>query len=117
LREMGRELWRDRYPEQVTCVRCLEVQDQIDVDRLLWCQGCREKARQRAKRWGWGVGVASASLLALWIVVEVGPTRMVGGWIATVVASLWLGARIGSEIAYGVERYRNRRAVEAQPPR
>ena len=116
MREMGRDLWRDRYPEEVTCIRCLEVRDQLEVDRLLWCRGCREKARQRAKLWGWASGLVVATGLALWIVLEVEPTRMIGGWIATVVASLWLGSRIGAEVAYGADRYRNRRAAEAHPP-
>jgi len=116
VRATGRELWRDRYPDQVTCVRCLELQDQIELDRLLWCEACRAKARRRASRWGGGIGVVLAGALAFWIFVVVNPTRMIGGWVATVVAALWIGSRIGGEVAYGVERYRNRRAVEAEPP-
>lgn len=116
MREMGRDLWRDRYPEEVTCIRCLEVRDQLDVDRLLWCQECRQKARHRAKRWGWASGLLAATALAFWILIEVEPTRLIGGWIATVVASFWLGSRIGTEVAYGIDRYQNRRAVEAHPP-
>jgi hypothetical protein len=117
MREGERELWRDRYPDRVTCIRCLEVQDQIELDRLLWCEACRAKARRRASRWGWGVGAVLAGALALWIFVEVEPTRLMGGWIATIVAAFWIGSRIGSEVAYGIDRYRNQRAVEAEPPR
>ena len=38
--------WRDRYPEEVTCVRCLEVYDQMHLDRMLWCDACRSFRRQ-----------------------------------------------------------------------
>ena len=117
MRERGRELWRDRYPDQVTCVRCLEVRDQMELDRLLWCEACRAQARRRAGRWGWSLGIVLAAGLAAWVLLVVQPTRMMGGWIATVVAALWIGSRIGNEFAYGIDRYRNRRAVEAEPPR
>jgi hypothetical protein len=111
-----RELWRERYPDRVTCVRCLELRDQMELDRLLWCEGCRARARRRAARLGWSVGALGALVLGLWIVVSVKPDRLIGGWIATVVAAFWIGSKIASEIAYGVDRYRNRRAVEAIPP-
>ena len=46
-----------------------------------------------------------------------GPLVIIGGWIATVVAALWIGSRVGKEIAYGVLRFTNRKAVEAVPPK
>ncbi|HZD03290.1 MAG TPA: hypothetical protein VE173_00180, partial [Longimicrobiales bacterium] len=104
-------------PDQVTCVRCLEVRDQSELDRLLWCDLCRNRARARATRRGWIAGTVLAGLLALWIWLVIRPSDLViGGWVATVVATFWIGSRIAREIAYGVERYRNRRAVEAVPP-
>jgi hypothetical protein len=59
-----------------------------------------------------------AAILALWIWLVVQPSDLViGGWIATVVAALWIGARVGREVVYGVLRFKNRKAVEAVPPR
>jgi hypothetical protein len=88
------------------------------MDRLLWCEACRESARQRAGIWGWGFGVVLAVCLALWIWFVIQPsTLVIGGWIATVVAALWVGARVSREIAYGVYRFNNRKAAEAVPPR
>lgn len=111
------ELWRERYPGEVTCVRCLEVRDQAELDRLLWCEACRRSARADAARWGWIAGGVAAAALALWIWLVIQPSNLViGGWIATVVAALWIGSKVAREIAYGIERYRNRRAVEAVPP-
>lgn len=87
------------------------------MDRLLWCESCRESARQRSATWGWGIGLVLAVCLALWIWLYIQPSSLViGGWIATVVASLWVGARVGREVAYGVFRFNNRKAVEAVPP-
>lgn len=111
------DLWRERYPDEVTCVRCLERRDKSDLDRLLWCEACRRRARERAVRWGWLAGGVAAAALALWIWLVIQPSDLViGGWIATVVAALWIGSKVAREVAYGVERYRNRRAVDAVPP-
>ena len=89
-----------------------------EMDRLLWCESCRETARQKAATWGWGSGILLAGLLAAWIWLAVQPSQLiVGGWIATVVAALWIGSRVAKEIAYGVLRFSNRKAVEAVPPK
>ncbi|HET9947510.1 MAG TPA: hypothetical protein VFQ22_01165 [Longimicrobiales bacterium] len=116
-REKRRPTWRDRYPQEITCVRCLEVRDQMELDRLLWCDLCRARARERAGWWGWLAGLVFAGLVALYVWTQIRPTDLViGGWIATVVASAWIGSKIGREIIYGVMRYRNTHAVDARPP-
>lgn len=108
---------RDRIHNPVTCVRCLRVWDSTDVDRLLWCTECRESAKRRASRWGWASGTLLGAGLAAWIWLVIEPSDLViGGWIATVVAALWIGSKVARELAYGVMRFRNRRAVEATPP-
>lgn len=108
---------RDRIHNPVTCVRCLQVVDQSDTDRLMWCPTCREVAKARAGRWGWLVGALVAGALGLWIWLVIEPSDLViGGWVATVVAALWIGGRVAREIAYGTMRFMNRRAVEAVPP-
>jgi hypothetical protein len=109
--------WRDRFPEEVTCVRCLEVRETRDLDRLLWCERCREESRRRALILGYVAGFVLAGLLALWIWLVVQPSDLVlGGWIATVVATVWVGARVSREIIYGAMRFQNRRAAQATPP-
>lgn len=109
--------WRDRYPDEVTCVRCLEVHDQMFLDRLLWCDGCRSKARERASWYGWlgGLGLGVVVAAYVWLVIE--PTDLViGGWLATLVAAVWIGQKVAREMVYGAMRFRNARAVEAVPP-
>ena len=34
---------------------------------------------------------------------------VIGGWIATGVAAVWIGGKVAREVAYGVMRFRNRR--------
>jgi hypothetical protein len=109
--------WRSRFPDRATCVRCLQEKDLEEMDRLLWCEECRDTARQRAGLWGWAAGAVFAAVLALWIWVFIHPSDMIiGGWIATVVAALWVGARVAREIVFGVMRFNNRKAAEAVPP-
>ena len=112
-----RPTWRDRYPEEVTCVRCLEVHDQMYLDRLLWCDRCRIRARNRASWWGWGGGLAFGVGVAIYVWTVIQPTDLViGGWFGTIVAAIWIGSKVAREIIYGAMRFRNARAVEATPP-
>ena len=112
-----RPTWRDRYPEEVTCIRCLEVYDVMYLDRLLWCEKCRREARERAAWWGWLGGILFGAGVALYIWFGIRPSDLlVGAWLGTIVASVWLGQKVAREFAYGVMRFQNRRAVEARPP-
>lgn len=111
-----RPTWRDRYPEEVTCIRCLEVHDVMNLDRLLWCDACRRDARNRAGWWGWLGGLVIGAGVALYVWLIVRPSVLVGAWAGTVVAATWIGQKVMREFAYGVMRFRNRRAVEARPP-
>lgn len=109
--------WRDRYPDEVTCVRCLELRDQVHLDRMLWCDECRRRARQRASWWGWVGGVAFGIGVGLYIWFVIEPTDLVvGGWLATLAAAVWIGQKVARELIYGAMRFRNARAVEAVPP-
>lgn len=112
-----RASWRDVYPEEVTCIRCLEVKDLMVLDRLLWCDACRFRARERAAWWGWLGGLIFAAGVAIYIWTAIRPTDLIiGAWIATLAAAVWIGSKVCREIAYGVMRFRNSRAVDAFPP-
>ena len=109
--------WRDRYPDEVTCVRCLVVKDQMLLDRLLWCADCRRAARERAAWWGWLGGLLFGAGVALYVWFAIRPTDLViGGWFGTLVAAVWIGQKVARELIYGAMRFRNARAVEAVPP-
>jgi len=89
----------------------------MQVDRLLWCDRCVARARDRAGWWGWLGGLVFGAGVALYIWTFVRPSDLVvGGWLATVVAAVWIGAKVVREIVYGAMRLRNARAVEAEPP-
>jgi hypothetical protein len=110
--------WRERFPEDVTCVRCLQVKSVQELDRLLWCEECLAKARRRAALRGWMAGVALAIVLGLyiWLVIQPDLSLIPTAWIATLAVALYLGGRVARELFYGYERLANRRAVEAVPP-
>lgn len=86
-------------------MRCGETRDSTDVDRMLWCETCREATRARAGRVGAVAGVACAVLLAWYIWSAIRPTDLViGGWLACIVAGGWITAKITREFAYGIFR-------------
>jgi len=117
--EERRVTWRDRYPEgDVTCVRCLQVHDVMELDRLLWCDECQERARERAGEWGWLLGFAFAAVMGLYVWFTIRPSAdlIPLAWVATFIAAVWIGARVSEEFVYGAMRFRNARAVEARPP-
>jgi hypothetical protein len=111
--------WRERLPDDLTCVRCLQVKEARDLDRLLWCDECQARARARAARRGWIAGTALAGLIGLyvWFVIQPDLSLIPAAWAATVAVTLYLGARVARELVYGYERMRNRPAAEAEPPR
>ncbi len=109
--------WEERTPEEVTCVRCLEFKERRDLDRLLWCDDCCDAARRWAASRGWAVGAGLAVVLSLWIWLVIRPSDLViGGWIGTVLAALYVSARVAREILYGATRFGKRSAVKAVPP-
>lgn len=114
----GKVSWRDRFPEDVTCVRCLEVRAVRELDRLLWCEECRARARRRAEMRGWAAGAALTVFLAayIWLGIRPDMSLIPEFWVATLVVALYLGSRVARELFYGYDRLRNRRAVEARPP-
>jgi hypothetical protein len=54
-------------PDDITCIRCLQVKPSEDLDRLLWCEDCVARARLRALRIGLLGGAGLAVLVALYI--------------------------------------------------
>ena len=109
---------RDSITDGMECSRCGQLKDRSDLDRLLWCDACRVRARFQAAARGRLAGLALAAIVAAYVWGVVRPSDLVlGGWIATVVGAFWIGGRIGREIFYGIERaketpYQVDRAVE-----
>ena len=89
----------------------------MELDRLLWCERCRALARNRASWWGWFGGLLFGAGVALYIWTVIRPTDLViGGWMATLVAAVWIGSKVARELVYGAMRWRNAHAIEAMPP-
>lgn len=99
--------FRDPGGEEVACTRCGQLYDPVALDRLLWCEECRVAGRNQAGWWGWVIGVGFGGLVALYVFLVIRPTSLVfGGWIATLLAAVWIGAKLGREIVYGILRHR-----------
>ncbi len=102
--------------DPLPCTRCGEPHDPMELDRLLWCERCRLVARNEAGWWGWGIGLAFAAGVVAYVWGVVHPTDLViGGWVATVVAAAWIGAKVGRELVFGVMRARAKPGG-AEPP-
>ena len=96
---------REDREGQVACVRCGHEVEAGEIDRMRWCSACRRETRARATRRGWAVGVLAVVLIAAWLQIVVRPSSLVpGGWLASLVAALWIVSKVAREIFYGVER-------------
>jgi len=96
-------------PEDVVrCRRCRRVVDGDDLDRILWCPECVTAERKRAALWGRGLAFAAATLLGVWIALAIHPQGQFRYLYAlVVVVAFVLGARLGTELVFGVARVRN----------
>ncbi len=98
-----------RPSDGLACGQCKRSLPAAELDRMLWCGPCTAAAKATASRTGWLAGACLAGTLALWIVLVAQPSRIVlGGWIGAVLATWWLGGRIGRELCFGALRYRGR---------
>jgi hypothetical protein len=93
------------------------MRDQMELDRLLWCAHCRAMARNRASWLGWLGGLLFGAGVAAYVWFVIRPSDLiVGAWVATLVAAVWIGSKVARELFYGVMRFRNAHAIEAVPP-
>lgn len=99
------------------CKRCLQRRPADELDRMLWCEACREAERRVAAIWGRGVGILAGLGLALWIALVVQPSNgpFLVLWAATILVTYRVGARLGRELIYGAIRVRNVPGARAEP--
>jgi hypothetical protein len=109
---------RPGRPDEITCIRCLQVKPSEDLDRLLWCEDCIARARLRATRIGLLGGAGLGVLVALYIWFGIRPdlSLIPAVWLALLAGATYLGIRLVREFAYGIMRWQNRGAAEARPP-
>ena len=92
---------------EATCLLCLQTKPRQDVDRLLWCEECREAVQNRAAHRSWYAGLVVAVVLALWIWLYIQPTVLIGPWVGTVLGAFYVSARVTREVLYTVARMRS----------
>ena len=55
--------------------------------------------------------------MAFYVWLTIGPSNLViGGWVGTLAAAVWIGQKLSRELVYGGMRFKNARAVDARPP-
>ena len=92
------------------CRSCAEIYPASDLDRYLWCPGCRHAVRRRGAAWARIVGLLSSSGVALYILVTIQPSQRYLAFYALVLALTYvLTSRIASAVVQGY--YRARGAV------
>ena len=97
--------WTFGQVDEVACSRCGHIADRSDLDRLLWCKDCIDSVRNWAKRRSWMVGCCIGIILFAWIWFVVEPSRtLMGGWAGTVLAAIYVSARVTREVLYGAIR-------------
>ena len=100
--------------ETIRCRRCRRVTPGDELDGLLWCEECDAAERKRAALWGRGLAFAAATILGIWIAVAIGPSGQFRYLYAfVVVVAFVLGARLATELVYGILRVRNRPGARA----
>lgn len=92
---------------QAECQSCHALYPRSELDRYLWCPDCATSAARGARRWGRVTALATAVALVLWIVLAArpGPQFRIF-WVAPVLVTYLLVARIAQTIAMGVYRSR-----------
>ena len=97
--------WTFGEVDEVACSRCGHITDRSDLDRLLWCKDCIDSVRNWAKGRSWMVGFCIGIILFAWIWIVVEPSRaLMGGWAGTVLAAIYVSARVTREVLYGAIR-------------
>ena len=92
----------------VRCRRCRRVTPGDELDGLLWCEECVHAERKRAALWGRGLAFGAATLLGVWIALTISPNadfRYLYAFV--VVVAFVLGARLATELVFGIARVRN----------
>ncbi len=100
--------WTFGQIDEVACSRCGHTTDRNDLDRLLWCKECIDSVRTSAKGRSWLVGVSIGIVLFAWIWIVVEPSNMlIGGWAGTILAAIYVSARVTREVLYGAIRMKS----------
>lgn len=107
----------DAANDGLECTRCLQRRPSDELDRLLWCEACRETERAVAAIWGRRIGIAFGLGLTIWIALAVKPATgpLMALWAASILVVYRLATRLGRELIYGVARIRNVPGARAEP--
>lgn len=92
---------------ETNCRSCQQLYPASDLDRYLWCPGCRKIVRKRGAIWGVVVGLlASLGVAAyLWLNLTL-QSRFLAFYLLMLALTYLLTSRIAHAIVYGYYRSR-----------
>lgn len=97
------------HAAETHCRGCQQLYPGSDLDRYLWCPGCRRELRRRGARWGRLVGLVVSAAVAGYLLIRVHPSRR---YLPFYLLMLGLTYLLTSRIAVAiVQGYRRARAV------
>ncbi len=100
--------------DTLRCRRCGRVRTSDELDRMLWCDECRQAERRRAAWLGRALAFAAAVALSFWIAIVVGPSdQFLVLWALVVIVAFYLLSRLGQEMVYGIIRVQNKPGARA----
>lgn len=103
---------RDRLLE---CRNCERLYPANELDRLRWCQSCRQIVIRRANLWARGAGLLAALATAIWVLAGTGPSPTFPFvlWLVLIAAVFYFVMKIVRRIAFEVIRNRGVPPAEA----
>lgn len=100
---------------ETNCRSCQQLYPASDLDRYLWCPGCRKVVRKRGALWGRVVGLLASLGVAtyLWLNLTM-QSRFLPFYLLMLVMTYLLTNRIAHAVVLGV--YRSRGGVVEPSP-
>ena len=105
--------------DETSCRSCNELYRASDLDRYLWCPGCRRAVRNRGALWGRAVGALMSLGVAAYVLLWVHPSpRFLAFYLLMLGLTYVLTSRIAVAVVHGLCRSRGSApGVETHPAR
>ena len=92
---------------ETNCRSCQQLYPASDLDRYLWCPGCRKTVRKRGTLWGVAVGLTASLgvLIYMWLNLTL-QSRFLVFYLLLLALTYLLTSRIAHAVVYGYYRSR-----------
>ena len=92
---------------ETNCRSCQQLYPASDLDRYLWCPGCRKTVRKRGAIWGLVVGLLASLGVTSYVLLSMTlQSRFFAFYVLMVAMTYVLTSRIAHAVVYGYYRSR-----------